>query len=102
MTKVMEAGKNKILQLAMVAAVLILLSLFQAINVSAGENISVVGLVQDTGDGLVLDAEDQVYLLEGDLTDEMIDKRVKVTGELEIGEGGARFLIVKSYQEISD
>ncbi|MFH1139228.1 MAG: hypothetical protein V1816_24365 [Pseudomonadota bacterium] len=98
----MEAVKKHFSPRLILAAGLIIAVAAWAMDASAGETVSVAGLVQDTGDGLILESGDEIYLLEGNVVDEMIGQKVIVTGELELSEGGAKFLIVDSYEEVRD
>jgi len=67
---------------------------------SAEESIS--GTIAQTGDIIVLDAADGLYLLEGsDLTPDMVGKKVTVTGTVEVKDD-IRVINVLSMEEMTE
>jgi succinate-acetate transporter protein len=62
---------------------------------------SVTGTIEEGDSGLVLQAEDGIYILAGqDLTD-MVGMKIKVTGTIEEGDAG-KTLTVTSFEEVQE
>ena len=91
------SGKRR-LPLLLLAALLVLGWALTPAALAAGE-ITVTGLFQDSKDGPVLKAGSTTYLLQGDIPDFLLGKKIKATGRVEKDAAGNLYLIVASFQE---
>jgi len=61
----------------------------------------VTGMIAEEGDYIILDTEDGTYILEGDVTAEMVGKTVKVTGAV-AEKDDMKVISVTSLEEVAE
>jgi hypothetical protein len=82
----------------------IVLTMFLAIMTAglASAEESITGTVSEKGEMIMLDAADGSYILEGgDMTPEMVGKKVKVTGTVEVKDD-MKVISVMSMEEVTE
>lgn len=61
----------------------------------------ITGMIAEEGDYIILDTEDGTYILEGDVTSEMVGKKVMVTGTI-AEKDDMQVISVTSFEEVAE
>ena len=79
--------------------VLVLMVMLAAPLVLAADQVTMTGQVVLEDEAYVLVTADGKYLLDG-IDESLVDKKVTVTGTVEDGEGGEKWLVVETAEEM--
>lgn len=66
----------------------VVISFVTAVGMAVASEVSITGTVQQTEEGLVITADDEIYIITGQDLSEMVGKNVKVTGIISESEAG--------------